>query len=58
MLLYVEQETFQGKDVDQAEKAELEKKLLQKYSLEMSAFYISSRVLDDGIILPKNTRQV
>lgn len=54
----ISQEKFQGKDVDPAEKAEFEKKLLQKYSLEMSAFYISSRVLDDGIILPQNTRQV
>ncbi|XP_060587919.1 methylcrotonoyl-CoA carboxylase beta chain, mitochondrial-like [Ruditapes philippinarum] len=53
------QEKFDGKDVDNTEeKAELEEKLTQKYSLETSAFYISSRVLDDGIILPQHTRQV
>ncbi|XP_060599325.1 methylcrotonoyl-CoA carboxylase beta chain, mitochondrial-like [Ruditapes philippinarum] len=53
------QEKFDRKDVDNTEaKAELEKKLTQKYLLETSAFYISSRVLDDGIILPQHTRQV
>jgi acetyl-CoA carboxylase carboxyltransferase component len=53
------QEKFDRKDVDNTEaKAELGKKLTQKYLLETSAFYISSRVLDDGIILPQHTRQV
>lgn len=59
-ILYIihAQDRFEGTDVDSAERAELEKKLTQKYSLETSAFYISSRVLDDGIILPQHTRQV
>lgn len=41
-----------------AEKQMLEKKLLDKFSLEMSSFYISSRCFDDGIILPQDTRKV
>ncbi|XP_052774704.1 uncharacterized protein LOC128213192 [Mya arenaria] len=40
------------------ERQEMEQKLLHRFSMEMSAFYISSRLLDDGIILPHNTRQV
>ena len=44
--------------MDSTQRQELEKSLLDKYSLEMSSFYISSRLLDDGIILPQDTRQV
>ena len=52
------QEKFQDKEVDIAEKEEFAQKMLKKFSIEMSAFYISSRVLDDGIILPHDTRKV
>lgn len=52
------QEKFQGKEVSNEEQEEFKKKMLEKYSLEMSAFYISSRLLDDGLILPQDTRQV
>ena len=52
------QEKFQERESDPAEKEEFQKKLTEKLSLEMSAFYISSRLLDDGVILPQETRQV
>ncbi|KAL4235641.1 hypothetical protein ACF0H5_004036 [Mactra antiquata] len=52
------QEKVQGKDTDEAERQEIEKQLYQKYSLEMSSIYNSSRLHDDGIILPQDTRKV
>ncbi|XP_052274339.1 methylcrotonoyl-CoA carboxylase beta chain, mitochondrial-like isoform X2 [Dreissena polymorpha] len=51
------QDKFHDKETSVSEKDELRKKLLERYSVEMSAFYISSRLLDDGIITPQNTRQ-
>lgn len=52
------QDKFEGKEVGETEREEAKQKLDDKFTLQMSAFYNSSRVLDDGIILPQQTRQV
>jgi acetyl-CoA carboxylase carboxyltransferase component len=47
-----------GEKLDEKELAKMKEEILQKYEYESSAYYSSSRVWDDGIIDPINTREV
>ncbi len=49
---------FSKKDVDEAELEEYKNAILKKYEVEGSAYYSTSRLWDDGIILPCDTRKV
>jgi len=47
-----------GKELSPEEKSKLEKEILEKYEKEGSAYYSTSRLWDDGIIDPVDTRKV
>jgi 3-methylcrotonyl-CoA carboxylase beta subunit len=47
-----------GKDPDPGEINSFKQKMLEKYEHEGSAYYSTSRVWDDGIIDPADTRKV
>lgn len=47
-----------GKELSPEEKSKLEKEILDKYEKEGSAYYSTSRLWDDGIIDPVDTRKV
>ncbi len=51
-----EQLTAQGKTLSQTDEEQLRKQILDKYELEGSAYYSTSRLWDDGIIDPAETR--
>ena len=53
-----EQLEQKGKIIQKSELEELKRTILQKYDLESSAYYSSSRIWDDGIINPKDTRKI
>ncbi|HMN14480.1 MAG TPA: acyl-CoA carboxylase subunit beta, partial [Bellilinea sp.] len=44
--------------VDRAELMELKRKIVDRFEGQMSAFATSARLLDDGIIDPRDTRAV
>ncbi|MFK8139493.1 MAG: carboxyl transferase domain-containing protein, partial [Bdellovibrionales bacterium] len=46
------------KVMSESEQIEFKKPILDKYESESSAYYSSARIWDDGIIDPKDTRQV
>ncbi|WP_421919496.1 carboxyl transferase domain-containing protein [Marinifilum sp.] len=48
----------QGKEFDTAERVSLREKILRKYEQEGSAYFSTSRLWDDGIIDPADTRKV
>ncbi len=45
-------------DVDQAKLDELQKKIIERFDSQMSVFTTSARLLDDGVIDPRDTRTV
>ncbi len=47
-----------GGDVDQAKLDELQKKIIDRFDSQMSVFTTSARLLDDGVIDPRDTRAV
>jgi acetyl-CoA carboxylase carboxyltransferase component len=53
-----EQYRYKGKEIPVKEIENLKEKILKKYDYEGSAFYSTSRLWDDGIIDPVDTRKV
>ena len=47
-----------GEAMEDADQAEFKKPILEKYARESSAFYSTARLWDDGIIDPRDTRDV
>ncbi len=47
-----------GEPVDEAGLASLEKRIVANFDRQSSAFYTSARMLDDGVIDPRDTRRV
>ena len=47
-----------GEKLDEQEIENFKNKMLEKYQYESSAYYSTSRVWDDGIIDPVDTRKV
>jgi acetyl-CoA carboxylase carboxyltransferase component len=47
-----------GKSITREEREQIEKPILEKYELEGSAYFSTSRLWDDGIIDPVDTRQI
>jgi acetyl-CoA carboxylase carboxyltransferase component len=47
-----------GKDLSESEREQMRQSILNKYEEEGSAFYSTSRLWDDGIIDPADTRKV
>ncbi len=47
-----------GEEVDHAQLDALKAKIVQNFDRQMDAFYTSARVLDDGVIDPRDTRAV
>lgn len=47
-----------GEPVDEAGLAALERRIVENFDRQSSAFYTSSRMLDDGVIDPRDTRAV
>ncbi|MDW7692493.1 carboxyl transferase domain-containing protein [Flammeovirgaceae bacterium SG7u.111] len=60
VLLTIKKEQAQkaGKEVDEEELETLKQKILDKYEQEGSAYFSTARIWDDGIIEPKETRNV
>lgn len=54
----MEQMAKKGKTMSEAEQVEFKRPILEKYAQESSAYYSSAHLWDDGIIDPKDTRQV
>ncbi|MCU4155594.1 methylcrotonoyl-CoA carboxylase [Carboxylicivirga sp. A043] len=53
-----DQAAAQGKNVDEEQLEQIEASILEKYEREGSPYYSTSRLWDDGIILPESTRQI
>jgi 3-methylcrotonyl-CoA carboxylase beta subunit len=51
-------EDQKGSNVSQAELGKMREEILSKYETESSAYYSSSRLWDDGIIDPADTRKI
>ncbi len=47
-----------GQEMDEKDREELRKKIQKKYEEEGSAYYSTTRLWDDGIIDPVDTRKV
>jgi geranyl-CoA carboxylase beta subunit len=47
-----------GKPVDQTALAEREKKIIDQFDRESTALYATARLWDDGLIDPRDTREV
>lgn len=47
-----------GKEFSQTEKEKMRREILAKYEMEGSAYYSTSRVWDDGIVDPADTRKI
>ena len=47
-----------GQPVDEAQLAALEQKIVHNFDRQSDAFYTSGRLLDDGVIDPRDTRRV
>jgi len=54
----VEQLSKEGKNLSEKEIEEIRKPILEKYESEASSYYSTSRIWDDGIIDPLDTREV
>lgn len=48
----------QGKELSDDERKEISAPLLAKFERESSAYYASARLWDDGVIDPRDTRNV
>jgi len=53
-----DQKARHGETMDEAAQAAFKKPILEKYATESSAFYSTARLWDDGIIDPRDTRDV
>ena len=58
VLLTVKMDQSTDKKMSTAEQTSFKAPILEKYDLESSAYYSSARLWDDGIIDPKDTRQI
>ena len=60
VLIQIKEEQLKkvGKNLNPDEKKALEKEILEKYEKEGSAYYSTSRLWDDGIIDPIDTRKI
>jgi 3-methylcrotonyl-CoA carboxylase beta subunit len=58
VLLTVKMDQLGDKQMSADEQLKFKSPILEKYELESSAYYSTARVWDDGIIDPKDTRQV
>jgi geranyl-CoA carboxylase beta subunit len=47
-----------GQPVDEAQLAELERRIVENFDRQSDAFHTSGRLLDDGVIDPRDTRRV
>ncbi|WP_038201237.1 acyl-CoA carboxylase subunit beta [Xenophilus azovorans] len=47
-----------GGEVDRAKLAEMERRIVERFDSQMSVFTTSARLLDDGVIDPRDTRAV
>jgi 3-methylcrotonyl-CoA carboxylase beta subunit len=54
----MEQLKIQNQEMDVSEQNKFKQPILDKYAQESSAYYSTARLWDDGIIDPKDTRQV
>lgn len=54
----VQQKARKGESVTPEEIAAMRQPIVQKYTTESSAYYSSARLWDDGVIDPRDTRQV
>lgn len=54
----MDQLTAKGQSMTLEEQSEFKKPTLEKYDYESSAYFSTARIWDDGIIDPKDTRQV
>jgi geranyl-CoA carboxylase beta subunit len=45
-------------EVDQAKLDEMERRIIERFDSQMSVFTTSARLLDDGVIDPRDTRAV
>jgi acetyl-CoA carboxylase carboxyltransferase component len=52
-----EQLARRGEEFDEAEQAELEKEIIDKYEREGSPYFSTARLWDDGVIDPLDTRK-
>ena len=52
------EKAFDIAEMSEQEQADFKQPILDKYAKESSAYYSSARLWDDGIIDPKDTRQV
>ena len=43
---------------DEQTELQIKQKYVEKYDKESNAYYASSRLWDDGVILPSSTRQI
>ena len=58
VLLTVKMDQSSNKEMSAQEQQDFKRPILEKYEKESSAYYSSARIWDDGIIDPKDTRQV
>lgn len=47
-----------GEDVDHEKLNALKSRITENFNRQMDAFYTSARVLDDGVIDPRDTREL
>ena len=47
-----------GAEVDRDKLAELERRIIDRFDSQMSVFTTSAHLLDDGVIDPRDTREV
>lgn len=60
VLSTVERQVRESKGLawDPSEEASFKQEIVRKYAQESSAYYSSSRIWDDGIVMPSDTRRV
>lgn len=58
VLVTVKEQQNKGKPLSESDKLRISKPLLEKFDRESSALYASSRLWDDGVIDPRDTRKV
>jgi 3-methylcrotonyl-CoA carboxylase beta subunit len=57
-IVKMDQYKLSGKEMSEKEQKDFKQPILDKYSIESSAYYSTARLWDDGIIDPIDTRQV
>lgn len=58
VLVTVKEQQNKGKPLSESDKLRISQPLLEKFDRESSALYASSRLWDDGVIDPRDTRKV